>query len=175
MLVSLSLGSLPHLPIHLQTVADVKSYAKASAKYPTKKKSSNTPTESTVASPLIQTKLVLLVLAFPRVRIIWSSSPHATTKIFNDLKANNPEPDPAKAVTVGAEEEPDFRMGINTAAEELLRAFPGITSKNVKHVMSKVDTVRDLCELPLSKVQEILGVEPGKACWDFIHHGEQKR
>lgn len=88
---------------------------------------------------------------------------------------NHPEPDPAKAITVGAEEDPDVSMGVNAAAEELLRSFPGITAKNVKHVMSKVNTVRELCELSLPKVQEILGVQPGKACWEFIHHGERKR
>ena len=60
-------------------------------------------------------------------------------------------------------------------AEELLRALPGVTAKNVKHVMSRVGSVRELCELGMKEVQEILGVEPGKACWEFIHKGEQAR
>lgn len=34
----------------------------------------------------ISSKLVLLTLAFPKLRIIWSSSPHETAKIFLDLK-----------------------------------------------------------------------------------------
>lgn len=80
-----------------------------------------------------------------------------------------------KAIVVGAEEDPEAGAGINTAAEELLRALPGITAKNVKHVMNKVRSVRELCELDLPAVQEILGVEPGKACWDFMHRGERKR
>jgi DNA excision repair protein ERCC-4 len=64
---------------------------------------------------------------------------------------------------------------VNAAAEELLRSLPGITAKNVKHVMSKVGNVRQLCEMSIGKVQEILGVEPGKACWEFMHRGERKR
>lgn len=158
-------------------MADVKSYVKASSKYPSKKKQAGTnASESNVASPSIQSKLILLTLTFKRVRIIWSSSPYATAQIFNELKSNNPEPDPQKAITIGVEEDPsDAGAGINTAAEELLRTFPGITSKNVKHIMNKVQSVRELCELDLPAVQELLGVEPGKACWEFIHRGEQKR
>lgn len=86
---------------------------------------------------------------------------------------NNPEPDLSRAVLVGAEEDPDAGSGINAAAEELLRCLPGITAKNVKHVMSKVRTVREFCELSLVEVQEILGVEPGRICWEFIHRGDR--
>lgn len=76
---------------------------------------------------------------------------------------------------VGAEEDAEAGAGVNAAAEELLRSLPGITAKNVKHVMSRVGSVRELCELEMKEVQEILGVEPGKACWEFIHRGEAPR
>lgn len=117
---------------------------------------------------------MLLTLTFPRVRILWSSSPFATAEVFNDLKTNMAQPDPGKAVLVGAEEDPDAGAGVNAAAEELLRSLPGVTAKNVKHVMNRVKSVAELCELSLGQVQEILGVEPGKACWEFIHQGERK-
>ena len=123
----------------------------------------------------LQSKIALLILTFPRVRIIWSSSPYATADIFNDLKMNNPEPDPIKAIAVGAEEDPEAGAGVNSAAEELLRCLPGITAKNVKYVMSRVRNVRELCEMDLPHVQDILGVEPGKACWEFMHRGDRKR
>lgn len=45
--------------------------------------------------------LVLLTLTFPRLKIIWSSSPYQTAEIFADLKKNNPEPDPLRAVQIG--------------------------------------------------------------------------
>ena len=131
--------------------------------------------ESDRAPPSIQSKLVLLTLHFPRVRIIWSSSPYATTDIFNDLKANNPEPDPCRAIAIGAEEDPDAGAGVNAAAEELLRCIPGVTAKNVKYVMSKVGSVRELCELTREEVQRILGVGPGNLCWDFMHRGERTK
>lgn len=89
------------------------------------------------------------------------------------MKANNPEPDPMKAIAIGADNDPEVGAGINTAAEELLRSLPGITAKNVKTVMSKVKNMRELCDLPLSQLQAILGSEAGKRCYDFMHKGER--
>ncbi|KAK0189016.1 hypothetical protein F5146DRAFT_1057602 [Armillaria mellea] len=157
----------------LEIVSDIKSYAKTNNRFSSKKKATGIPTEHNYSSPSIQSKLVLLTLTFPRVRIIWSSSPYATADIFKDLKMDRAEPDPAKAIAIGAEEDPDAGAGINAAAEELLRSLPGITAKNVKYVMSKVRNVRELCEMDLKEVQDILGVAPGKVCYQFIHRGER--
>lgn len=157
-----------------QIAADIKSYVKPTGKYPKKKTGGpSNPDDSSI--PTIQSKLVLLTLTFPRVRIIWSSSPYATADIFNDLKLNNAEPDASKAIAIGAEEDPEVGAGVNAAAEELLRSLPGITMKNVKYVMSKVGSVRQLCEMNLAEVQGVLGVEPGKACWEFMHRGQRQR
>jgi len=153
------------------TGVEAKVYSKATGKYPSSKQKGAMEKDLT---PSIQSKIVLLTLTFPRVRIIWSSSPYATSEIFNDLKMNNHQPDESKAVLVGAEEDPEAGASVNAAAEELLRCLPGITAKNVKHVMSKVRTVRELCELSLVEVQDILGVEPGKVCWEFMHRGDRK-
>lgn len=113
-----------------------------------------------------------MTLHFPRLRIVWSSSPYATADIFRDLKAHEPEPDATRAIAIGAEEDPEAGAGVNQAAEELLRALPGINAKNVKYVMSKVRSVTEFCALGLPEVQEILGNEPGKLCWEFMHQGE---
>lgn len=88
---------------------------------------------------------------------------------------NNSEPDPSQAITVGADDDADAGAGVNAAAEELLRWLPGITAKNLKHVMNKISTVRELCDMSLIEVQELLGVEPGKACWEFMHTGDYKK
>ena len=58
-----------------------------------------------VAPNNIISKLSLLVLHFPRLRIIWSRSLHATAEIFVTLKANQDEPDEAKAMRVGVPSE----------------------------------------------------------------------
>ena len=46
-------------------------------------------------------KLCLLTLHFPRLRIIWSRSLHATADIFQALKVNQDDPDPVTAAAVG--------------------------------------------------------------------------
>ena len=159
-----------------QIVGEMKSYAKPTGKYPSKKKPGDQApgTSPTYSSVALQSKIVLLTLSFPRLRIIWSSSPFATAEIFNDLKRNNPEPDHIKAIATGADDDPDVGAGVNTSAEELLRCLPGITPKNVKYVMSKVRNLRELCEMDLKGLHDLLGVEPGRACWEFIHKGEGK-
>lgn len=53
----------------------------------------------------IVSKLSLLALHFPRLRIVWSRSLHATAEIFASLKANQDEPDEAKAIRVGVPSE----------------------------------------------------------------------
>ncbi|KAG7090371.1 hypothetical protein E1B28_009490 [Marasmius oreades] len=162
----------------LDMVSEIKSYVKPVNKFPPKKKAlGNKPGEQSYqrkAPPSIQSKIVLLTLTFPRLRIIWSPSPYATADIFNDLKKDRSEPDVVKAVSTGADEDPEAGAGVNAAAEDLLRSFPGITSKNVKFIMSKVRNVRELCEMSLAGVQAVLGAEPGKACFEFLHRGERR-
>lgn len=93
-------------------------------------KDSKTEYQATKISDLeIQSKLVLLSLTFPRLRIIWSSSPIATTDIFKDLKINHSEPDAKKAMLVGAPDGEDQEEGGgNAGAAELLRSLPGVVS-----------------------------------------------
>lgn len=157
---------------HEQTIAEIKTYGKASSRYPPKKHTGPSDAPK-YTSPTIQSKIVLLTISFPRLRIIWSSSPYATSEIFNDLKTNNPEPDPVKAIAIGADDDPNVGAGVNSAAEELLRSLPGITSKNGKHVMSRVNSVSELCRLTLPSMQEILGVEAAQKCYAFLHKGDR--
>ncbi|PFH49381.1 hypothetical protein AMATHDRAFT_147779 [Amanita thiersii Skay4041] len=166
----------------LDLVSDLKSYVKPTGKYPAPKPKSNVgdPNNYSNSTITIQSKLVLLTLSFPRLRIIWSSSPHASAEIFRELKVSNPEPNPEKAIATGTDDDNNgnsvAKLGtVNTAAEELLRCLPGINAKNIKYVMGKVGTVRELCEMGLPRVQEILGVEPGKACWEFMHQGDRQQ
>jgi len=43
----------------------------------------------------------LLILAFPRLRILWSRSPHATVDIFKALKAGREDPSVEQAIALG--------------------------------------------------------------------------
>ncbi|EJT99777.1 hypothetical protein DACRYDRAFT_96032 [Dacryopinax primogenitus] len=153
----------------LQTISETRSQAKTTK--PNQPAEFNTPDMSS-----IQAKLVLLTLAFHRLGIIWSSSPFATAKIFADLKMNHPEPDPSRAIQIGAEEGGGSMAegGWNNQAEDLVRCFPGITSKNVRYVMGKVASVKELCKLSKEEMESLLGTDGGKQCYNFVHRGTRK-
>ncbi|TXG51234.1 hypothetical protein EZV62_023758 [Acer yangbiense] len=111
----------------------------------------------------IISKLSLLALHFPRLRIIWSRSLHATAEIFASLKANQDEPDEAKAIRVGvpSEEgivEDDVRAeNYNTSAVEFLRRLPGVTDSNYRSVMDGCKSLAELSLLPLEKLAALMG------------------
>lgn len=137
----------------------------------------------------VQAKLVLLTLAFPRLRIIWSSSPFATSDIFADLKQNFDEPDAAKVALVGLDDILEAEGGItsettkradwqsssehsfNLGPQDLLRALPGVTTKNFRYIMSQVRDISDLCNMTQEELGELIGVEPARQLTRFIERG----
>lgn len=128
----------------------------------------------------IQAKLVLLTSAFPRLRIIWSSSPYATADIFADLKMNFEEPDAARVALVGLDEIADAsdanqsaaatvtEQSFNLAPQDMLRSLPGVNTKNFRYVMNQVRDISDLCNLSSDEVHDLIGVEPGRQLCQFI-------
>ncbi|ORY29555.1 hypothetical protein BCR39DRAFT_532115 [Naematelia encephala] len=119
----------------------------------------------------LQSKLALLALTFPRLRVIWSSSPYETVRILSDLKLNHDEPDETLAILKGqAEGEKTLRERMeNPAAVEMLRAIPGVNSHNLKYVMSKVEGIRQLVGLSKKEVVHLLGEENGAKAYKFMH------
>ncbi|GAA6043104.1 hypothetical protein JCM8097_008424 [Rhodosporidiobolus ruineniae] len=130
----------------------------------------------------LRSKLVLLTISFPKLRIIWSSSPYQTVEIFRDLKQNRDEPDSDKAVLVGVEEgeggvaaegtAAGFAAGeaaLNLAPQEILRSLPGVNSKNYRYLGSQVDNLESLAALGLTEVTQLIGQEPGKQLHGFLH------
>ncbi|TIB81130.1 hypothetical protein E3Q22_01358 [Wallemia mellicola] len=58
----------------------------------------------TSPTEIFQSRLVMLTISFPRLRILWSSSPRQTAEMFADLKYQREEPDRDKAVSIGQDE-----------------------------------------------------------------------
>jgi len=57
----------------------------------------------------------------------------------------------------------------NAGAKEMLHSMPGIYGGNLRHVMSKVESIEEMVGMKKSKIIEVLGEENGKRAWDFIH------
>ncbi|OCL02634.1 DNA repair protein [Glonium stellatum] len=118
----------------------------------------------------VQSKLVLLTLAFPRLRIIWSSSPYQTAEIFSELKKQQDEPDPVKAVNIGLEpgEDAEART-FSQVPQDMLRAVPGVTEKNLVPLTLEVTSIIELANMEEEEISKIVGKEAGRRIWRFFN------
>ena len=126
---------------------------------------------STASNPQdLQSKIALLTLAFPRLKIIWSSSPYQTAEIFDELKKQQEEPDPIKAVQIGliGGEDPSDQS-FNQTPQDMLRAVPGISEKNLSRITLEVANVRDVSNLTEAELDELVGKEAGRQVYRFFN------
>ncbi|KAI9838898.1 MAG: hypothetical protein M1819_004106 [Sarea resinae] len=135
----------------------------ADLSHPTSAAPTSTPSD-------LHTKLVLLTLAFPRLKTIWSSSPYQTAEIFEELKKSQDEPDPIRAVQLGldAGEDP-ADQSFNQIPQDMLRAVPGVTEKNLARLILEVGSLADLAEMEEEAIARLVGKEAGRQIWRFFN------
>lgn len=138
----------------------------------------------------ITTKLSVLALHFPRLRMLWMRSPYATADIFAALQATEPLPDPIAAAGIGSAPEEggaaaapgavagQHRNGefgghqgraYNWLPQEILRRLPGVTPHNVYNLMRRVESLQSLAKLSTVELVKILGPMNGKKLHEFLH------
>jgi DNA excision repair protein ERCC-4 len=118
----------------------------------------------------LQSKLVLLTLSFPRLKIVWSSSPYFTSEVFEELKKNHDEPDPFTAVKIGLD--PSETPGVNLynqAPQEFLRSVPGVNAKNIFNLMREWENIKAISTAPEARLIEVVGPEAGRQIWGFFN------
>jgi DNA excision repair protein ERCC-4 len=125
---------------------------------------------ATNASSDLQSKLVLLTLAFPKLRIIWSSSPYQTAEIFESLKTQEAEPDPIAAVRIGLEggqkaEDQSF----NREPQDMLRIVPGVTGKNIKNLVVEMGSLKEVANASVGELEPAVGKEAGRQIHRFFN------
>ncbi|GLC33404.1 hypothetical protein PLESTB_000071900 [Pleodorina starrii] len=143
-------------------------------------------------------KLTLLTLHFPKLRLLWSRSPHATADLFASLKSNQDEPDPAAAALVGVPLGPDgvplplqpgaapgqgqgsgaaggpaaaypLESVVNQPALELLRRLPGVNDSNYRAILGHVSSLAELAALPLQRLESIMAsAKNARALREFL-------
>ncbi len=124
---------------------------------------------SSNASSDLQSKLVLLTLAFPKLRIIWSSSPYQTAEIFESLKTQEPEPDPIAAVRVGLEGGQKVEdQSFNREPQDMLRVVPGVTGKNIKSLVVEMGSLREVANASVEELEPAVGKEAGRQIYRFF-------
>jgi len=122
----------------------------------------------------LQHLLVLLTLSFPRLKIIWSSSPYQTAEIFAELKKNNPEPDPIRAVQMGLDFDissssahpADIRSAtgiehrtFNLLPQDMLRAVPGVTPRGLERLILETSGLHQVGNMDVDELEPLVGKE----------------
>jgi DNA excision repair protein ERCC-4 len=145
---------------------------------------------TSISSPLInpsnprsaQHFLALLTLTFPRLKIIWSSSPYQTAEIFTELKKNNPEPNPIRAVQIGLNL--DIAMtsdspGVMAAAgiehrtfnqlpQDMLRAVPGVTPNVLERLILETGCIWEVANMDVKDLDSLIGKESAHKIVQFF-------
>ena len=121
----------------------------------------------------LQSKLVVLTLAFPRLRIIWSSSPYQTAEIFEELKRAQDEPDPIRAVQAGlqaGEKAEDMnRSTFSQVPQDMLRFVPGVTTAAFNKLMLEVGSMAQLANMEEEELSELVGREAARPIYRFFN------
>lgn len=132
---------------------------------------SHSAAAAAMGTPDLQSKIVMLTLHFPKLRIIWSSSPYQTAEIFDELKKQQEEPDPYTAVKIGLEagEDPETGRTYNQDPMDMIRNVPGVTEKNLVTLSLNVGSVRELSNMDEDDICRLLGREAGRQIWRFFN------
>ncbi|KAK1590861.1 DNA repair protein [Colletotrichum navitas] len=118
----------------------------------------------------LQSKLVLLTLAFPKLRIIWSSSPYQTAEIFESLKSQEDEPDPIAAVRAGLDSDMKAEdQAFNLEPQEMLSAVPGVNPKNIMRLVLATENIREVANLSERELEPMVGKEAGRQIYGFFN------
>lgn len=130
----------------------------------------------------IQHMLVILTLAFPRLKVIWSSSPYQTAEIFGELKKNAAEPDPLRAVQIGLDieisnsAEPGDVMAaagiehriFNLLPQEMLQSVPGMTPQALERLILETDSISEIANMDVDQLDPLVGKEAARKIVGFF-------
>ncbi|XP_073977243.1 DNA repair endonuclease XPF mei-9 isoform X2 [Rhodnius prolixus] len=129
---------------------------------------------SDASSNDIRSKLQLLTLHFPRLRIVWSPSPFATAQLFHELKEGKGEPSASAAAAVGNEDahlEDERLEKYNIEIQDFVSKLPGVNSKNVNYLLNKGKSLPHLLTLSKEEISEILGNNVnGELLFNSLHN-----
>jgi DNA excision repair protein ERCC-4 len=137
--------------------------------------------------------MALLVMHFPKLRILWSKSPHETLKIFRELKCNHDEVDVARAVEIGQSDSIEALLSasarsdkaaandddgngddgvvvddVNEAARDMLLRLPGVNVPIARRIMTECDCLSDLVEMSRDDLRKLAGPNVGQRLFTFF-------
>ncbi|KAJ2384880.1 DNA repair protein RAD16 [Coemansia sp. RSA 2611] len=124
-----------------------------------------------IAVNSINSQLTMLVLTFPRLRIVWSSSPYETASIFTELKRDAAEPDIDRAVAMGQDDSSVEKESIYASHPiSLLQSLPGVTLRNYQALANRFKSISDICAASKDDLVSVLGMEAAIKLYEFIRN-----
>ncbi|KAL4098991.1 hypothetical protein QTP88_023494 [Uroleucon formosanum] len=106
----------------------------------------------------ITSKLQLLTLHFPKLRLVWSPSPFATSELFQELKEGKTQPVSSEAAAVGLEAGQNFDEEIyNAIIKDFMTKLPGVTTQNILNLLNKGQSLTHMLNMSLQELKTIAG------------------
>lgn len=109
-------------------------------------------------------KICLLLLHFPQLKILWSSSLAATADMFADLRRG----DESEPVAIGIEESNSSSV-IDPVVKDILLSMPGVNHLNYHNITRHVRDLRHLAKLSKDSIEDLIGAENGSKLYNFLH------
>ena len=133
---------------------------------------SSNDTFSTINANSTTSKLVLLTRHFPKLRLLWSRSPHMTSKIFKMLKHNREEPDIQKASSLKQNEETIGNAEgeqIDHSAKNFLLRLPGVqTAANARVLQKNIRNLSELSNMSVNDLKPLIGIQGARKLVAFL-------
>eukprot|EP00917_Polyrhabdina_sp_WS-2016_P019904 GHVP01042528.1.p1 GENE.GHVP01042528.1~~GHVP01042528.1.p1 ORF type:complete len:1071 (-),score=201.86 GHVP01042528.1:1639-4851(-) len=143
-------------------------------------KTFSTQTRDTIGTDVdnqaLVSKLILIMMQFPNLKLLWSPNPMFTAKLFLELKEGRQEPILATAVSFGTkkneegetqkkekentDDSPHVRTVENCkneAALSFLQSLPGVLPANVHLLLRKCKNLREISKLSEEDFVETMG------------------
>ncbi|BFY99533.1 hypothetical protein BsWGS_02573 [Bradybaena similaris] len=124
----------------------------------------------------VTSKLAMLTMHFPKLRLIWCPSPYATAELFEELKAGRPQPsaEMAMTVTAAATDLPDWNDKYSHGPQDFVLRMPGINSRNFRLILNKFHNLYELSRASLDHLTQVLGSSVhAKQLHEFLHKEQQ--
>ena len=124
-----------------------------------------------IAPGALTSKLCLLLLHFPQLRLVWAHGSASTVAHFDGLKARRDQPDADAAVAAGQETElpgGDGSAGFSLVAQDMLRRMPGVNAHNVHKLMRRAGSLRGLAQMSAAELRECIGAQLARQLTAFL-------
>ena len=124
-----------------------------------------------IAPNAITSKLSLLLIHHPKLRLLWSRSAEHTVAIFQALKSGQDEPDVQTAASLGGNAAYAEQV-FNMTPQDVLRTLPGVHQHNYRRLMNAVRNLRELASKTAAELAAILGPQNASLLHAFLHREE---